>query len=145
MSQVSIYLIFDRQAEAAFNFYKSVFGTELEEGGFMRYDQAPPTEGKPPLSEAEKKLIMHCSLPIIGGFKIMGADLNPHEPKIIFGNQVHIMLHPDTKTEADQLFAGLSAGGKVTFPLQTAFWGDYHGMCTDKYGVQWSFNVDKKK
>jgi PhnB protein len=22
-------------------------------------------------------------------------------------------------------------------PMETAFWGDYFGMCTDKFGIQW--------
>lgn len=145
MSNVSIYLFFDRQTEAAFNFYKSVFGTELEGNGFMRYGDAPPMEGKPPMGEAEKKLIMHCSLPIVGGFRIMGSDLGADDSKIVSGNQTHILLQPDTKIETDQLFAKLSAGGKVTFPLQYAFWGDYHGTCVDRYGVQWMFNFEEKK
>jgi len=56
------------------------------------------------------------------------------------GNNVYISLHPDTRAEADALFAALSAGGKVEMGLQEMFWGDYFGKLVDKYGVQWMIN-----
>jgi PhnB protein len=55
------------------------------------------------------------------------------------------MLQPDSRTETENLFNALSAGGKVTQPLQDKFWGDYYGSFTDKYGVQWMFNCNEKK
>ncbi len=61
-----------------------------------------------------------------------------------FGNNVHINLQPDTKAETNRLFEALSAGGKVTMPLQDMFWGDYYGSCTDKFGVYWMFNCNEK-
>jgi PhnB protein len=42
--------------------------------------------------------------------------------------------------ETDKLFAAMSAGGKVTVPPAKMFWGDYFGMCTDKFGIQWMFS-----
>ncbi|MEA9355787.1 VOC family protein [Bacteriovorax sp. PP10] len=61
------------------------------------------------------------------------------------GNNISISLHPDSKAETDQLFNELSAGGKIEMPLQDAFWGDYFGFCTDKFGIQWMFNCESKK
>jgi PhnB protein len=60
------------------------------------------------------------------------------------GNNVHIMLQPDSREETERLFSTLSAGGVVTQPLQDMFWGDYYGSCADKYGVQWMFNYHKE-
>jgi PhnB protein len=60
------------------------------------------------------------------------------------GNNIFINLEPDTRAEADQLFAKLSQGGKVGMQLQEMFWGGYFGSCTDKYGVQWMFNCSGK-
>ena len=50
---------------------------------------------------------------------------------------VSIMLMPDTKAEADEVFANLSKGGSNVQPLADMFWGDYWGQCTDKFGVVW--------
>ena len=58
------------------------------------------------------------------------------------GNNFSISINTDKKTEADRLFDGLSAGGQVTMPMNKTFWGDYFGMLTDKFGINWmiSFN-----
>ena len=46
----------------------------------------------------------------------------------------------DSKEEADKLFNGLSAGGKVGMPLTDMFWGSYWGQLTDKFGIGWMVN-----
>ena len=53
------------------------------------------------------------------------------------GNNFSISINADSKEEADRLFNGLSAGGKVTMPLANTFWGDYFGMLEDKFGINW--------
>ena len=63
---------------------------------------------------------------------------------VIFGNNVHINLETDTREETSLLFEALSAGGKVTMPLQDMFWGAFFGSCTDKFGVQWMVNCGQK-
>ncbi len=141
MAKVSTYLNFPRNTEHAFNFYKSVFGTEFSEYGIMRFGDIPASEGMPPITDEDKNLVMHMELQITGGHVLMGSDApesmgfrpNP-------GNGVHIMLQPDSRSEADQLFNALSQGGTVTQPMQDMFWGDYYGSCTDKFGVNWMFN-----
>jgi PhnB protein len=59
---------------------------------------------------------------------------------VIFGTNTYINLEPDTKSETKKLFDAMSAGGVVTMELQDMFWGAYFGSCTDKFGVQWTFN-----
>ena len=66
MARVSTYLNFDRRTEEAFRFYRKVFGTEFE-GPILRFSEAPPQEGRPPLPEADKNLVMHVALPILAG------------------------------------------------------------------------------
>jgi PhnB protein len=145
MARVSTYLNFSNQTEEAFNFYKSVFGTEFEGDGINRFGDMPPQEGMPPLSEATKKLVLHVSLPILGGYMLMGSDA-PEEMgfKIMMGNYVYINLEPDTKEETDKLFAALSAGGEVEMPMADMFWGAYFGSCKDKFGIKWMFNCSPK-
>jgi len=145
MAVVSTYLNFSRNTEEAFNFYKSVFGTEFAGNGVMRMGDVPPMEGVPPLAESDRNLVMHVALPILGGHMLMGTDAPESMGfHLNVGNNVHISLSPDTRGETDTLFAKLSEGGKVTMPLQDMFWGDYYGSCTDKYGVQWMLNCQKK-
>ncbi len=144
MSKTSTYLNFSRHTEDAFNFYKSIFGGEFS--SINRFSEIPPTEGMPPLPEADKNLIMHMSLPILGGHELMGTDAPESMGfKVNFGNNVYIMLQPDTRSETERLFKGLAAGGAVEQELQDMFWGDYYGSLRDKFGVQWMFACSEKK
>jgi PhnB protein len=145
MASVSTYLNFSRNTEEAFNFYKWVFGGEFV-GGIHRMGEVPAQDGVPPMAEADKSLVMHVALPILGGHLLMGTDAPESMGfKVNFENNIYINLEPDTRAETDKLFKGLSEGGKVEMALQEMFWGDYFGSCTDKYGVQWMFNCSSKK
>lgn len=144
MARVSTYLNFERETEAAFNFYKSIFGTEFD-GEIYRFSGIPLQEGVPELSEEDKNLIMHIQLPILGGHRLMGTD-SPESMgfKLKMGNNVYIMLEPDTKAETRKLFVLLSHDGEVEQELQEMFWGDLYGSLTDKFGVKWMFNCGEK-
>lgn len=144
MALVSTYLNFPGTTEEAFNFYKSVFGGEFEGQGIMRMGDAPADPSRP-LREEDKNLVMHVSLPILGGHRIMGTDATESIGfKVVMGNNVYINLMPDTRAETDRLFTALSEGGKIEMELKEMFWGDYYGACTDKFGVQWMFNCSSK-
>ena len=143
MARVSTYLNFPRTTEEAFNFYKSVFGGEFI-GEMSRFSSIPPQPDKP-LAEADKNLVMHVALPILGGHVIMGTDAPESMGFTVKpGNNMYINLEPDTRAETKRLFDALSYGGKVEMELQEMFWGDYYGSCTDKFGIQWMFNCSSK-
>lgn len=145
MARTSTYLNFPGNTEEAFNFYKSVFGTEFTRGGMQRFGDIPPFEGQPPMSDADKKLILHVELPITGGHIIMATDAPESMGFTIeVGNNMHINLEPETRAETKRLFDALSAGGKVTMELKDMFWGAYFGQCTDKYGINWMFHCTEK-
>jgi len=145
MSKVSTYLNFAGKTEEAFNFYKSVFGGEFGGPGIQRFGDIPPQEGMPPLSDADKKLILHVELPILGGHVLMATDAPESMGfKVELGNQMHINLEPDSRAETKRIFDALSAGGKVTMELQDMFWGAYYGSFTDKYGINWMVNCTQK-
>ena len=140
MARVSTYLNFPRETEQAFNFYKSVFGTDFVDG-VHRMGEVPPQEGVPQLSEEDKNLVMHVELPIVGGHSLMGTDAPESMGfKVNAGNNVYISLEPDSRAETERLFKALSEGGEVEMELQDMFWGSYFGSLTDKYGVHWMFN-----
>lgn len=145
MSRVSTYLNFPRNTEEVFNYYKSIFGGEFSGGGIARLGDNFGSTEAPRIAEEDKNLVMHVELPILGGHILMGTDAPESMGfNLNFGDNVHIMLEPDTMVEAKKLFNALSEGGKVTMELQHMFWGAYYGSCTDKYGIQWMFNCNEK-
>ncbi|UCS94699.1 VOC family protein [Echinicola marina] len=140
MATINPYLNFLGNCEEAFNFYKSVFGGEFTYMG--RFSEMPPQEGVS-LSEVEKNKIMHVSLPIGSHTILMGSDVGGDwAPQTVIGNNISVSITAKSKAEADQLFTGLSNGGQVSMPMADTFWGDYFGMLTDKFGINWmvSFN-----
>lgn len=132
MATLNPYLTFNDNCEEAFNFYKSVFGGDF--AMVMRFKDVP-AEYQGSASEAEK--IMHMALPIGQGTMLMGSDSPASMGVPKTGDNVSISISTESEAEAERLFKGLSAGGQVTMPLEKAFWGDYFGMLTDKYGFQW--------
>ncbi len=144
MARVSTYLNFPRNTEEAFNFYRSVFGGNFI-GDINRFGDIPPMEGMPPMAEGDKNLVMHIELAITAGHVLMGTDAPETMGfSVINGNNMHINLEPDTRLEAERLFNALSAGGKISMPLQDMFWGACFGSFSDQYGINWMINCNEK-
>jgi uncharacterized glyoxalase superfamily protein PhnB/uncharacterized protein YndB with AHSA1/START domain len=144
-ARVSTYLNFPDKTEEAFNFYKTVFGGEFTGGGIQRFGEIPPHEGMPPLSDTDKKLVLHVELPILGGHVLMATDAPASMGfNLTRGDNMHINLEPETRAETKRLFDALADGGKITMPLQDMFFGAYFGSCTDKYGINWMFNCTEQ-
>lgn len=144
MAHTSIYLNFMGNAEEAFNYYKKVFKTDFS-APIMRLDDIPPHPQMPPLSEADKKKVMHVALPILGGTEIMATDmLESMGHQLIEGNNVTISLNPDTKEEADRLYHELSEGSSGGVVPHDEFWG-YWGTCKDRFGIRWMFNITNQQ
>jgi PhnB protein len=144
MATTNTYLNFNRNCEEAFNFYKSVFGGEF--GYIGRFGEMPESE-EYKVPETDKNKIMHVSLPI-GKSVLMGSDTGGEwAPSFKLGNNFSISISADSKAEADKLFNALAESGNITMPLANTFWGDYFGMLTDKFGVNWmmSFNEQQQK
>jgi len=141
MALLNPYLNFKGNTEEAFSFYKSIFGGEF--AILQRFKDTPEAKG---VSEKEKDKIMHISLPVGHGNILMATDaLESMGHKLTVGNNIQLSLSTDSEEEADKIFIGLSAGGKVNMPLGKTFWGAYFGMCIDKFGVQWMVSYDYKK
>ena len=140
MASVAIYLNFAGNAEEAFNHYKKAFRTEFS-SPIIRMGDTPRQEGQPPLPEAEKNKVAHVALPILGGTQIMATDmLESMGHKLTVGNNTTINLEADTKEEADRLYSELSQGGTDCVAPHDEFWG-YWGVCLDRFGIRWMFNV----
>ncbi|KQB40581.1 VOC family protein [Flavobacterium aquidurense] len=141
-TSVNPYLLFNGNCEEAFLFYKSVFGGEFPYIG--KFKDAPAQEGEDPLSEEDANRIMHVSLPI-GNTILMGSDSHPRYGKLGIGDNFSISINTESTEEADRIFNGLSAGGKVEMPMNKTFWGAYFGMFKDKFDINWMVNFDENQ
>jgi PhnB protein len=138
MASVSPYLTFNGNCEEAFNFYKSVFGGDFPYIG--RFKEMP---AEFPVDEADKNKIMHVSLPIGNGTFLLGSDSTAaFGGGAKQGDNFAISINTESEDEAKRLFNALSAGGKVTMPLDKTFWGAFFGMFTDKFNINWMVNYD---
>lgn len=141
MATTNVYLNFNGNCEEAFNFYKSVFGGDF--GYLGRFGEMPESE-EYKVSEADKNKIMHVSL-AIGNSILMGSDTGEEYGKnYVQGNNFSVSVTAASKKEADELFAGLAVGGQVTMPMNDTFWGDYFGMLTDKFGINWMIGFNEQ-
>ena len=138
MATVNPYLNFNGNTEEAFKFYKSVFGGEFIT--IQRFKDTPEADNIP---EADRDKIMHIALPVGDGTILMATDaLESMGHPLTVGNNFYMSVNAVSEKEADKLFAALSAGGRITIPLEKAFWGAYFGIFTDKFGIQWMINYD---
>jgi PhnB protein len=141
MIKLNTYLNFAGNAEAAFKFYRSVFGGEFS--ALVRFKDMPMEGVKIP--KADENKIMHIGLPI-GQDAVMASDaLESVGQKLIQGNNVYISAQPDSKEEASRIFGALSAGGEIEMPIADQPWGDYYGSFKDKFGVMWMVNYSYPK
>lgn len=135
MTTINPYLTFNGNCEEAFNFYASIFGGEPPL--FNRFNAYPSEDG---IDNSEGEKIMHVALPIGQGTVLMGSDTLQAMGTAVFGDNFSLSLQVDSQADADRFYAGLAAGGAATMPLAHAPWGDYFGMLTDKFGIQWMIN-----
>lgn len=140
MTTINPWINFNGNAEEAFTFYKSVFGGEFTK--ITRFkDLSGP--GFPATEDANK--VFFVGLPI-GTNLLMGNDIPASMGKVSENeNRSKISISVGTKEEADKLFNGLSAGGKVEMPIGDSPWGTYFAMFRDKYGIEWMVEFDSKK
>ena len=135
MTMINAYLHFNGNCEEVFNFYASVFGGSPM---FNRYKEFHSEGMGDDLSEGEK--IMHVALPIGNGTVLMGSDTVAAMGEVTFGDNFSLSLQVDSQEVADKIYKQLSADGEATMPMNHVPWGDYFGMLTDQFGIQWMIN-----
>jgi PhnB protein len=131
MEAINITIVFDGKTEAAFNFYKSVFG-----GEFIHLKRMKDMQGANPMSAEEGEKILHAALPI-GGSVLMGMDMPQGRGPINAGNNFMVTLDTGSEEETTRLFNQLSESGSVMMPPDHQFWGAFFAMFTDQFGIQW--------
>ena len=133
--QLSPYLSFNGQCEAAFKFYEQVLGGSI--CALMLYEGSPMAE-QVPADWAQK--VMHGEFKL-GDRLIMGSDCTSEHYEKPQGTS--LMVGVDEAGEAERIFNALAEAGTVTMPIQETFWARRFGTVIDQFGTSWMVNCDK--
>ncbi|MEZ7236831.1 VOC family protein [Rhodococcus sp. GXMU-t2271] len=131
-TRLNPYISFRDNARQAMEFYRSVFGGELNVSTFAEMHASD--------DPSEQDKVMHSMLSSPNGLVLMAAD-TPSQMSYSPGDNISISLSGDDETELRGYWDKLSDGGTVAMPLERAPWGDHFGMCTDRFGIQWMVNI----
>ena len=129
MAKLNPYLNFNGRCTEAMNFYKGIFGGDLQ---LMLAGDSPAKDQMPPEMHNQ---VMHSHLKS-NSIEIMATDMAPVQP--VEGNTVYLALICESEDELNEFYNKLSEGGKVEQPLTKAFFG-WFGSLEDKFGKHWMF------
>ena len=133
--QLSPYLNFNGQCEAAFKFYEDCLSAKI--GSMFPYEGTPLAEQVP--AEWRGK-VMHATL-AIGDQELMGVDVPPARYQKPQGFSVTLGI--TDAVEAERIFRALAQNGTVQVPIQETFWAARFGMLVDQFGIPWMINCGK--
>jgi PhnB protein len=129
---INTYLTFKDNAAQAMEFYRSVFGGELQSSTFGEFQMSE--------DPAEQDKIMHSMLTTPSGQVIMAAD-TPNSMEYTPPAGHSISISGDDETELRGYWDALAGSGSAILPLSESPWGDSFGMCVDRFGVSWMVNI----
>jgi PhnB protein len=130
--EICPYLGFNGQCEEAFKSYEKILGGKIQ--GLMTYGASPMASHFPPEMHSR---VIHVRL-VVGNQVLMGGDAPSQHYQAPQGLNVSITTKDPAETE--RIFNELSAGGKITMPLQKTFWSVLFGMTVDRFGTPWIIN-----
>jgi PhnB protein len=132
--QMTPYLSFKGQCEAAFKFYEQCLGGQL--GMIFRYAGSPMADQVP--ADWQDK-VMHGSL-TLGGQLLMGGDVAPDRYEEPRGFSLSLQI--TSTADAERIFRQLAEDGRVVMPLEQTFWAARFGMVVDRFGIPWLINCE---
>jgi len=127
------YLTFNGNCKEAMRFYQSCFGGELR---FTYLGEAPFGRDLP---DEMKQLIVQASLES-EHIRLFASDLG-NEEGLYAGNSVSLLISMAGNEHLKFVFDKLSRKGEVTGPLSPVFQKGQWATLTDKYAIQWIFEV----
>lgn len=133
--QITPYLFFDGQCEAAFQFYAKCLGGDIIAS--MKYGNSPGCEA---MSPQGRDRIMHTALKV-GDKLLMASDCPPGRYEKPQG--LSVSLEFDKPEKAESVFAELAENGQVQMPMAETFWAIRFGMVTDRFGTPWMVGCSK--
>jgi len=133
--QLTPYLSFRGNCEAAFKFYEAHLGGQI--GDIFRYAGSPMADTVPP--DWQEK-VMHGSV-TIGSVQLMGGDVAPAGYEKPQGFSLSLQLQDPA--EAGRVFDRLAEDGTIVMPLEKTFWAARFGMVIDRFGIPWLINCEE--
>ncbi|HEY0394433.1 MAG TPA: VOC family protein [Candidatus Elarobacter sp.] len=133
-TQLAPYIFFYGRCAEALEFYKSVFGGTYEA---MRVSDSPMASEMPP--EAANS-VMHASF-TADSITFMASDGQEVKSVDPDAGNISLALSFDDGARGEEIFNGLSAGGKVVRAIENAFWGGRFAMVVDKFGTEWMLTL----
>ncbi len=132
------YLGFNGDCQEAFKYYERVLGGKIIA---MITHADMPAEDQAQTPPGWKNKIMHARL-VVGDQVLMGSDAPSDHFEKTQGMSVALQI--DDPNEAERIFAALADNGTVRMPIQPTFWAIRFGMLTDRFGIPWMVNCEKK-
>jgi PhnB protein len=132
--EMSPYLSFKGDCEAAFQFYEQCLGAQP--GAIFRFAGSPLAD-QVPAGWADK--VMHGSVTLANQV-LMGSDVAPDQYEAPKG--ISLSLQISSTAEAERIFHELAKGGRVVMPLAKTFWAARFGMLVDRFGIPWLINCE---
>jgi PhnB protein len=127
--QVTPYLHYNGNCEAAFKFYEKELGGKIEL--LMRYADAPPDM---PTTPESKNKVMHARLWLDGGV-LLGSDSPPQHHQRPQGFSVTLTVNDPA--DAERRFNALCKDGNIHMAFAKTFFARGFGMGTDQFGIPW--------
>ena len=133
--QLTPYLNFNGQCEAAFKFYAQCLGGRII--AMTTFSETPAAEH---VSPELRDQIIHARLQV-GETVVMGSDCPPemYEPT----KGMSVCLQVDTPAEAERIFHALAEGGTVQMAMEETFFAHRFGVVTDRFGSPWMVICEK--
>lgn len=142
--QLHPYLSFKGNAKEALELYAKALNGKINE--IHLYNENPEICKSMP--EEWHTKVMHGNV-VADKITIMVSDVliapdSPcgNSPVEYHTSPISLSLNCNSVSELEKVFTILSAGGKITMPLQETFWNARFGMLEDKFGIKWMFNYD---
>ena len=131
--QVQPYLFFNGRCEEAAAFYGKAIGARVTM--LMRFKDNPDPMPPGMLPPGHEQKVMHMSMQV-GDAELLASDGMGEAPAPDFRGFSLTLTAPDER-RADELFAALGDGGRVTMPMGKTFFAPRFGMLVDRFGVNW--------
>jgi predicted 3-demethylubiquinone-9 3-methyltransferase (glyoxalase superfamily) len=129
MQKFVTFLMFEGQAEAAMNFYTSLFaGSKID--SIVRY-----RAGEAGLEGT----VMNAAFSL-GGQQFMCID-SPAKHAFTFTPAISIWVNCESEAEIDRVFAALLVGGAALMPLDAYPFSRKFGWVQDRFGVSWQLSL----
>ncbi len=136
MQKITPFFWFEKDSEAAMQFYTSVF----EDSKIIDIVRYPTGYTEGPLAGMEGKVINGVFE--LFGQRFMCLDGGPNV--FTFNPSVGFFVNCETIAAVESYYAKLVEGGTVMMPLDTYPFSEKFAWISDKFGVSWQISVGKK-